>query len=226
MRWTEVHRPCRLKPALPIAALLLVVELAAADNLVLNGDFSLPRADHADQPLAWGRCDGLGVRWADAPGGGRAIRMDTAVSERDMVAQWQRIGSTEWDVPNPTGDAIGATYGLSLYSDAIDIARDQAYAVELRSRGVGGGKVWVRGYRRDGEQLKRIYEAQAEVKPSDGWQRTVYAFHPTRHTPKVAVVKVMLYAYWPAGELWFDDVVLRSAPPDELAAEDARRKRP
>ena len=38
-------------------------------------------------------------------------------------------------------------------------------------------------------------------------------------------VKVMLYAYWPAAESWFDDVVLRPASAEELATEDARRKR-
>ena len=54
------------------------------------------------------------------------------------------------------------------------------------------------------------------------------AFHPTKPHPPIqppTEVKVMLYAYWPAGESWFDDVKLRPASAEELATEDARRKR-
>lgn len=211
-----------LKPAV----LVLLAALAfSAEPLVLNGDFTKPRPDAAEQPLGWGTVDGLGVSWRDVPGGGKAIRMDTSVSERDMVARWKAMGSTEWDVPNPTKDPVGATYGLSLYSDAIAIAKDQAYAIEVRHRGPGGGKIWVRGYTKKGETLKRVYEAQSEVGSRADWSKVAYAFHPTRHTPAVSEVKVMLYAYWPAAESWFDDVVLRRASAEELAAEDARRKR-
>ncbi len=199
--------------------------LGAAENLVSNGGFELARPDDPGQPLAWGRVDGLGVSWRDAPGGGKAIRMDTSVSERDLVARWKAIGSTEWDIPDPSAGPVGATYGLSLYSDALPIVKQQAYAIEVRHRGPGGGKIWVRGYVRKGEALKRVYEAQAELKPSAEWEQTVYAFHPTSHTPQVTEVKVMLYAYWPAAESWFDDVVLRPASAAELATEDARRKR-
>ncbi len=212
---------------MPALTWLLAVAggLSAAENLVVNGDFTKAKPDVPDQPLGWGKVDGLGVSWRDAPGGGKAIRFDTSVSERDMVARWQAIGSTEWGIPDASAGPVGATYGLSLYSDAIAIVKDQAYAIELRHRGLGGGKVWVRGYTRNGDKLKRVYEAQSEVKTGADWEKLVYAFHPTRHTPLVSVVKVMLYAYWPAKESWFDDVVLRSASAEELAAEDARRKR-
>ncbi len=204
---------------------LLAAGCWSAEPLVLNGSFEQPRSDAADQPLGWGKVDGLGVSWRDAPGGGKAIRMDTSVTEQAMVARWKAMGSTEWGIPDASAGPVGATYGLSLYSDAIAIAKDQAYAIELRHRGPGGGKIWVRGYARKGDALKRVYEAQAEVGTSADWTKVVYAFHPTRHTPAVTEVKVMLYAYWPAAESWFDDVVLRPASAEELATEDARRKR-
>jgi hypothetical protein len=128
-------------------------------------------------------------------------------------------------VPNASKDPIGATYGLSLYSDAIPIIADTPYLVSVRHRGPGGGKIWVRGYAQKGESLKRVYEAQTELPSAAEWRETTYAFHPTRHTPRVTVMKVMLFAYWPAAESWFDDVGLRVATPAELAAEDARKKR-
>lgn len=206
-------------------ACLIIGCLGAAENLVINGGFEQARPDDVKQPLAWGQVDGLGASWLAAPGGGKAIRMDTSVSERDLVARWKANGSTEWDIPDASAGPVGATYGLSLYSDAMPIVKKQAYAIEVRHRGPGGGKIWVRGYVRKGETLKRVYEAQTELKPSADWEKTVYAFHPTSHTPLVTEVKVMLYAYWPAAESWFDDVVLRPASAEELAIEDARRKR-
>lgn len=201
--------------------------LGAADNLVRNGGFELAEPADAGRLLAWGRIDGLGIRWLAAPDGrpGKALRFDTAVSEQAMVARWKEQGIAEWDVPDPGAGPIGATYGLSLYGEAIPIAAGQAYAIEVDHRGPGGGKIWVRGYARRGEAMKRVYEAQTELSADPAWKRAVYAFHPTRRTPQVTEVRVMLYAYWPAAESWFDDVVLRHATVEELAAEDARRKR-
>lgn len=207
--------------------LFCTAAVGAADNLVVNGGFEQADPTDATRLLAWGRIDGLGIRWLAAPDGrpGKALRFDTGVSEKAMVASWKAQGITEWDVPDASGGPIGATYGLSLYSDAIAIRKDQAYAIEVDHRGPGGGKIWVRGYAKRGDAMKRVYEAQTELPSDPAWKRTVYAFHPSRHTPQVTEVKVMLYAYWPATESWFDDVVLREAAVAELAAEDTRKKR-
>jgi len=220
----------RLPPsALACACLLILLTspLVSADNLIRNGGFEQADPADATRLLGWGRIDGLGIRWlAGPPGGnGKALRFDTGVSEKDMVASWTSQGITEWNIPDPSGGPVGGTYGLSLYSDAVPIAKDQAYAIEVRHKGPGGGKIWVRGYAKRGDAMKRVYEAQTELGSDEAWKQTVYAFHPTRHTPQVSEVKVMLYAYWPAKESWFDEVVLRTASAEELAAEDARRKR-
>lgn len=223
-----------MKRFAPSILLLLAALLPAAEPLVVNGDFEAADPAEGDRPLGWGRPDGLGVRWTEAPASadgktsGKAMRFDTAVSEKDMVARWKAVGITEWDVPDASGGPIGATYGLSLYSAPIQIVKDQAYAIEVRHRGPGGGKIWVRGYVRNGDRLKRVYEAQTELKPSADWVQAVYAFHPTKPRPPIqppTEVKVMLYAYWPAGVSWFDDVRLRPASAEELATEEARRKR-
>jgi hypothetical protein len=214
-------------PTLVIALSLLCYGMDAAENLIRNGGFEQADPADATRLLAWGRIDGLGIRWLAGPtgGSGKALRFDTAVSEKDMVASWKSQGITEWDIPDASDGPVGATYGLSLYSDAVPIVTDQAYAIEVRHKGPGGGKIWVRGYAKRGDAMKRVYEAQTELGADKDWKQTVYAFHPTRHTPLVSEVKVMLYAYWPAKESWFDDVVLRTASNEELATEDARRKR-
>lgn len=215
--------------ALGLSAALAAAEPAPEANLVVNGGFEAPDPARPGRPLGWGSVDGLGISWLDAPGGGgKAMRFDTSVSERDMVARWKAQGIDEWDVPDPSPGPIGATYGLSLYSDPMPIRTGQPYAIECRHRGPGGGKIWVRGYVRTGDKAKRVYEAQAELSASTDWTRLVYAFHPTKAHPPIPApteVRVMLYAYWPAAESWFDDVRLRPASAEELAAEDARRKR-
>ena len=141
------------------------------------------------------------------------------------MARWAATGITEWNIPDASKGPVGATYGLSLYSDGIPIQGAKPYMVEVRHRGPGGGKIWVRGYTQRGEALKRIYEAQTDLPTAATWTTTSYAFHPTRHTPKVTEVKIMLFAYWPAKESWFDDVVLREATAAEIEAEDARLKK-
>lgn len=204
--------------------------VAAAENLVPNGNFELADPADSGRPKNWGRIDGLGIRWevapvdSGAPASGKALRFDTSVSEQDMMARWAATGMTEWNIPDATKGPVGATYGLSLYSDSIPIQGAKPYVVEVRHRGPGGGKIWVRGYTQRGDALKRIYEAQTDLPTAATWITTSYAFHPTRHTPKVTEVKIMLFAYWPAKESWFDDVVLREASVAELAAEDARLK--
>ena len=204
--------------------------LTAAEALVLNGDLERADPTAATRPLGWDQPDGLGIQWLTAPGDGhgKALRFDSAISEKRMVAQWKQVDITMWDIPNASDDVVGSTYGLSLYSQAFPIVADQAYKVVLDHRGVGGGKVWVRGYVEKKGRQSRVYEAVAETPPSAEWRTITYVFHPTRahaKAPGLAVattMKVMLYAYWPAGESWFDNVRVVPATAEELAAELAR----
>jgi hypothetical protein len=213
-----------------LAALLSVTIAswcAAADligpNLVANGDFEQADPAVAGKALDWDRPDGLGVQWGDAPPGkdgeshGKAVRMDTAVSEKAMMEQWAKVGIKDWNIPKATNDPVAATYGLSLYSKAFPIEAGRAYRVSVAFHGAGA-KIWVRGY---GElthggttEKRRLYEAVAELTPSkDGWAVTTHDFDPTKHTPKVTEMKVMLFAYWPPGVSWFDDVQVRALEP-------------
>lgn len=210
-----------------IAACWLLVAggaLRASDNLVANGDFSAADDGHPDSPAHWDRPDGLGVQWTDAPGGGKAIRMDTRVSEQDLVAQWRKVGETKWDIPHPAMDPVAATYGLSLYSAAMPVEPGRGYRLSYDFQGEPGGvKAWVRGYgevRKDAEhpvEHRRMWEVfvnggVAPAAGADGWRTATQDVHPTKHTPRVTEMKVMLYAYWPPGVFWFRNVRLEPLP--------------
>ncbi len=204
--------------------LSVVSSLYAAEPLVLNGD--LEKADPADatQPLGWDKTDGLGVQWASCPDGPdvpagpgkNAIRMDTALTEQQMVAQWTKVGMTEWIFPKPAGNAIAETYGLSLYSQAMPVEAGRTYRVTVRYKGSGGAKVWVRGYGVKSEQSdkpKRLYESMGACPAAvDHWGEFTQDFNPTKHTPKVTTMKVMLFAYYPAGVSWFDNISIVALP--------------
>lgn len=215
-----------------IPVLGLLAGLASAENLLPNGDFE--RADPADaeRPLGWDRPDGLAAAWLPAPEGGqgKALRLDTRLSEQAVVASWRRAGLTDFDIPGAAKNAVADTYGLSFYSATAAVVKGQAYKLGYRFHGPKGGvKVWVRGYGlgRDGV-MRRLYEAvsngDAHVKKEEagGWHSEFHCFHPTRVTPGVTGLRVMLYAYHPAASYWFDDLRLEPISTEEFTAYRAR----
>ena len=190
--------------------------------LLPNGDFEMADAKAPTKPSGWFQPDGLGVQWTNDPDSvvhGKCIRMNTSISEKAMVERWQQIGMTNfWDIPKPTGGAIAESYGLSYYSDAIPVKPDQAYRITFDYKGKGGGKVWVRCYGLYEGEMRRRYE---KVIPCEGrgneWITQSAVFHPTRERPQVSEMKVMLYAYYPPGIYWFDNIRIVPISQEEYA---------
>ena len=205
------HVRCGVILALVLIPLACVAAGEHQEPLVKNGDFEAVDKTDPGKPAFWFKPDGLGVQWTNdpsSPAHGKCIRMDTSVSEKAMVAQWGKAGlSNFWDVPNPAGNAIAETYGLSYYSDAIPVRTGQAYRVTFDFKGKGGGKVWVRCYGFFEGEMRRRYEKVVNCKGSEkGWTTQSAVLHPTRQRPEVKEMKVMLYAYYPAGIYWFDNI--------------------
>jgi len=170
--------------------------------LLVNGDFEKADPKDARKPWHWDLPDGLGVQWKE-----KAIRMDTSVSEQRMNEQWTKMGLTNtWFIPKAAGNAIAETYGLSFYSDPVAVKSGQAYRVSFDFKGhAGGGKVWVRCY--NGE--RRLYEKIVFCeRKGDGWQHYSEVFFPTKFRPAVTDMRVMLFAYYPAGVYCFDNVAI------------------
>ena len=201
-------------------------------RLVKNGDFERADPEDAAKPRGWFKPDGLGVQWVadegpEADRHGRVIRLDTAVSETAMVERWTQVGlNAFWDIPNPKENPVAATYGLSYYSDAFPVVSGQAYRVtfDFKTTASGGGaKLWVRGYGLFRGEKRRRYETLVTCREGgQHWRRFSHLFHPTRHRPEVTDMKVMLYAYWPPGLYWFDNVTIEPvADATALPSEDS-----
>lgn len=207
---------------LPVLLLLLLTSArcpAQANSVLPHGDFEQPDARDPARP-GRDRVDGLGVQWTKAPDAahGKAIRMDTRISEQAMQAQWVRTGLTNlWNIPKPEKNAIAETYGLSLYSDPIPVKPGQAYRITFDYQGPdGGAKVWVRGWGMfQGEKQQRWNTTVTCHCKNRAWTTCTQVFHPTRARPEVTEMKVMLFAFYPAGVSWFDNI--RIEPVTEAA---------
>jgi hypothetical protein len=205
----------RLRGAWVIVGLILFLGTALKGQSVLsNGDFEQADPAHPGKPAHWDLPDGLGVQWADtpsvpgAPQHGKAIRMDTSQTEKAMVASYAKAGLTQWVFPKPADNAIAETYGLSLYSEAMPVMPGKTYRVTFDYMAEKGtaGKLWFRAYADVNGEKKRVYEGTIDCGGSGGWKQFTGLFHPTKYRPNVAEFKIMLFAYYPAGVAWFDNV--------------------
>lgn len=205
------------------AAAALALTNEAPPSLLPNGGFEAVDPTNAAKPACWDRMDGLGVRWETETNGpaNRFIRMDTAISEAAYVASCQAAGLDKWVFPNPAGSAIAGTYGLSYYSDSLPVITGQAYRITFRYRGAsGGGKMWVRGYGQVRDVERQLYSTIVNCRAAGrDWTAFSQCFHPTKHTPHVTRMRVMLFAYWPPGVYAFDDVAVTPVSEAEWLAD-------
>ena len=197
-----------------LGALLLLPLGARAQSVLPNGDFEQGDPAHPGKALHWDAVDGLGVRWTDAPAvpgappHGKAIRMDTSVSEIDMVASYQKAGLTQWVFPKPQTNAIAETYGLSLYSDAVPVIPGKNYRIsfDFMSEKGTAGFILMRAYANVNGQKKRVYEKKIECASKGTWKTFTDIAHPGRSPIPIDEFKIMLFAYFPAGPAWYDNV--------------------
>ncbi len=125
------------------------------------------------------------------------------------------------------GEDVAGTTGVLYYSEFFPVDEGATYRVSCRYRTSGSaGKVFIKCYddfagrtgaQQTPDQRREVYRSQQNLKGAAAeWHTHVEDFTP-RHpkfTPRYA--RVMLYAYWPAGTVDWDDVVVKQIvpPPD------------
>jgi hypothetical protein len=199
-----------------------LVQGASAQSVLPNGDFEQGDPVHPGKALHWDAVDGLGVRWTDAPAipgappHGKAIRMNTAISEIDMMASYQKAGLTQWVFPKPAASAIGETYGLSLYSDPITAAPGKNYRItfDFMSEKGTSGFILLRGFANVNGEKKRVYEKKIECSSVGAWKTFTGIAHLGKSPQPVAEFKIMLFAYFPDGVAWWDNVKVEAIDGD------------
>ena len=219
---------------------------------VVNGSFEETveaKKGFPTRPKGWAHPDGLTTLWVEDgdKAHGKVIVLDTDVLEpeaKKRQAAVREAGEKGTDLPPAPKktdvtnareyEAIGATYGVSFYSEKVECKPKQAYKISFDYKGPGGAKVWVRGWGPFQGEDRRRFETIVNCRTAgEGWRHFEQAFHPSRFPlgkdsegkPKViyrdiSYLRVMLYAYWPRGQYAFDNVKI-----EEISDEEYERMR-
>jgi hypothetical protein len=195
-------------------------------ELLKNGDFE--KGDKT--PDAWQKIDGLTTFYvSEGMGGGKCLKVNTDVYHDEWVAWQKKIkeGAVATDAPPPTPtkgakyDTVAGIYGVAFFSDPIPVTPGKAYKVNLNYRGQSADiffpKVFIRGYADVGGEKRAVYDAYLSLRSkSQGkdWEWNVRIVEIPKDTKApVEYVKIMLYAYWPPGTYYFDNVSFKEVAP-------------
>ena len=194
-------------------------------ELVKNGDFEAGR----DNPDAWQRPDGLTTFWAAEGKPGKCLKVNTDVNH-DQWVEWQKkykagAPATEAPAPTPTSgakyDTVAGIYGAAYFSDPIPVQPSKAYKVSVNYRGPSSDfffpKLFVRGYGDVKGEKRAVYDAYLALRSKTQgkeWEWNVRIVEIPKDTAApVEFVRLMLYAYWPPGTYWFDNVSMKEVAP-------------
>ncbi|HNX36140.1 MAG TPA: hypothetical protein PKM57_16060 [Kiritimatiellia bacterium] len=204
--------------------------LFAGENLVKNGTFDegAAAAEH------WEQADGLTSFYVTEEGRGRIVKMDTLV-DRKQALDWHKAFTADPmlkpPVKTPIAPAsygsIGGNEGVMLDSDFIDCKPGQNYKLTADFRGVGKAFVWIKGFLWHPARKTWVDGYQTRLEPDTcsaaEWHTASIGFNPTARSPRIQKFKVRLYAYWPNGLYYFDNVRVEEITPEEMAQRVTKR---
>jgi len=214
-------------------ALLLCLPLSAQVNLLANGNFD----QGEDVAAHWEAANGLTVFFEFEQGRGRIVKMDTAV-ERNQALEWEKAFRSDptlkppvKKLPNKSGfNSIGGNEGVMLDSEFIDCRPGQDYKLTVDFKGDGKPFVWIKGFLWHSRRNEFVDGYQTRLEPGSPsrseWRTFAIGFNPTRKSPNIRKFKVRLYAYWPNGLYYFDNVRVEEITPEEMAELVAERHDP
>ena len=168
-------------------------------------------------------------RWRDGPNLVKNPGFEQAAPGGKGPALWQDVEPQMAWVSNPDGpgkvirydmneDTAGG-YGLDFYSDWIPLEPGATYRFSCRYKSMAPTpKIFLKGYHafdaQEGYAAQRRETYRRQVHPvGEGgqWNSVTADFIPESTQPDQmpTFLKVDLYAYWPAGVIYWDDVVLK-----------------
>ena len=133
---------------------------------------------------------------------------------------------------------VAGTTGVLYYSDFFPVEEGATYRFQCRWRTTGSAaKVFIKCYDEmpskyskstdgsPGVQRREVYRSQQNLKGQPGtWNVHTEDFTPkhTQYTPRWG--RIMLYVYWPAGTVEWDDVVVKQVvqPPANTKSKEQR----
>jgi hypothetical protein len=194
----------------------------AGNNLIENG--TLDKGEKT--PDNWERANGLTTFYVNEEGHGRVAKLDSRVDRMQVLAWLKQFKENPDAVPPkpvfPKGqyDVIGANEGVSLDSDLINIKPGQNYKLTVDFKGGFSPIVWIKGFMYHPVRKDYVDAYQTRLVPEkpdkEKWKTFSVGFNPTAKSSKVEKIKVRLYAYWPAGIYYFDNIKVEEITPEEM----------
>ena len=180
-------------------------------ELVKNGTFETG----TKTPDGWQRLDASG----------KCLKINTDVYHDQWVA-WQKkykAGAKADDAPNPTPtsgakyDTVAGIYGVAYDSAPIPVTPGKAYKVSIAYKGKSTDfffpKLFIRGWADVKGEKRVVYDAYLALRCTDGgkeWKSNVRICEiPTLAQSKIEYVVLKVYAYWPPGTFYFDNVSMK-----------------
>ncbi len=190
-------------------------------ELVKNGGFETG----TKTPDAWQRLDGLTTFWSAAGPTGKCLKINTDVYHDEWVA-WQKkykAGATADQAPTPTPttgpkyDTVAGIYGVAYDSAPIPVTPGKAYKVSIQYKGKSTDfffpKLFIRGWADVGGEKRVVYDAYLALRCATAgkqWESNVRICEiPTDTQSKIEYVVLKVYAYWPPGTFYFDNVSMK-----------------
>lgn len=206
-----------------IFGLMATVTLSAGTNLLPNGNFDAGTG----QAEFWEKPDGLTSFWVDEPGRGRVLKLDSRIDRLQALAWMANLKQHPNAVPpapiipKEPLKAIGGTEGVMLDSTMIEVKLGQDYKLSVDYRGKYRPFVWIKGFMVHPRRKVDVDAYQTRLEPDqpseNEWRTFSIGFNPTARMPKVSRMKVRVYAYWPVGEYYFDNIRIEEITPAEMA---------
>lgn len=205
-------------------------------NLVPNGDFE---GGKEGIPASWQRPDGLTSFWVDAPGRkGKCIKLDSDVLQAEYLRRREEMkqenpppAKPKSPTREPKYDTVAGGEGVGYYTDYIPADPKKSYRLTVSFRGEGALEpmVFVKGYFEDArrpEPYRRRagYEKYLKCPGGKEWKTFSMVFQPRHEKLEIRWIRVELYAYWPPGTYYFDDVRVEEVPPGEGGTKKASGK--
>ncbi len=198
--------------------------LFAGENLIRNGTFDegATFAEHWEHP------DGLTSFFENEEGHGRIVKMDTLV-DRDQALEWAKAFKADPTLKPPTKKpiapdsygSIGGNEGVMLDSELIDCKPGQNYKLSADFKGDGKPYVWIKGFLMHPSRNVLVDGYQTRLEPKSHskteWRTFAIGFNPTAKSPNITKMKVRLFAYWPNGTYFFDNIRVEEISPEEMA---------
>ena len=194
-------------------------------ELVKNGGFEAG----TKSPDNWQRIDGLTTFWPAEGRTGKGLKVVTDVYH-DQWVEWQKqykAGATADKAPKAAQtsgnkyDTVAGIYGVAYDSDPIPVTPGKSYKITISYKGKSDDfffpKLFIRGWAKVDNTDQVVYDAYLALRCATGgkdWESNVRIIDVPKDTQSpIKFIKLKIYAYWPPGTFYFDDVSMKECEP-------------